>query len=47
MTGIDKAPVTGRVTLRTLNLDGDGQADPHFGGGGPTKLPRHTPIRRH
>ena len=25
LTGIYKAPVTGRVTLRTLNLDGDGQ----------------------
>ena len=27
MTGIFKEPVQGRVMLRTLNLDGDGQAD--------------------
>lgn len=27
MTGIFKEPVSGRVMLRTLNLDGDGQAD--------------------
>jgi MOSC domain-containing protein YiiM len=33
MTGIYKAPVTGRVTLRTLNLDGDGQADLTVHGG--------------
>ncbi len=26
-TGIFKEPVNGRVMLRTLNLDGDGQAD--------------------
>ena len=26
-TGIFKQPVEGRVRLRTLNLDGDGQAD--------------------
>src|SRR5580704_880169 len=26
-TGIYKEPVEGRVTLRKLNLDGDGQAD--------------------
>ncbi len=26
-TGIFKEPVEGRVMLRTLNLDGDGQAD--------------------
>lgn len=26
-TGIFKIPVAGRVALRTLNLDGDGQAD--------------------
>lgn len=32
-TGIFKAPVTGRVRLRTLNLDGDGQADLRAHGG--------------
>ena len=26
-TGIFKEPVSGRVMLRTLSLDGDGQAD--------------------
>lgn len=35
-TGIFKDPVKGRVTLRTLNLDGDGQADLSVHGG-PTK----------
>jgi MOSC domain-containing protein YiiM len=33
MTGIYKEPVDGRVMLRTLNLDGDRQADPEFHGG--------------
>jgi MOSC domain-containing protein YiiM len=32
-TGIYKAPVLGRVAVRTLGLDGDGQADPRFHGG--------------
>ncbi len=32
-TGIFKEPVEGRVTLRTLNLDGDGQADLSVHGG--------------
>jgi MOSC domain-containing protein YiiM len=32
-TGIFKEPVQGRVALRTLNLDGDGQADLHVHGG--------------
>ena len=32
-TGIFKNPVTGRVMLRTLNLDGDGQADLTVHGG--------------
>ncbi|MGN6730774.1 MAG: MOSC domain-containing protein [Candidatus Binatia bacterium] len=35
-TGIFKDPVKGRVTLRTLSLDGDGQADLSVHGG-PTK----------
>jgi MOSC domain-containing protein YiiM len=35
-TGIFKEPVAGRVTLRTLNLDGDRQADLSVHGG-PTK----------
>ena len=33
MTGIFKEPVRGRVMLRTLNLDGDGQADLTVHGG--------------
>jgi MOSC domain-containing protein YiiM len=32
-TGIFKEPVNGRVALRTLNLDGDRQADLHVHGG--------------
>ena len=32
-TGIFKEPVPGRVMLRTLNLDGDGQADLNAHGG--------------
>jgi len=32
-TGIFKTPVTGRVALRTLNLDGDRQADLSVHGG--------------
>jgi MOSC domain-containing protein YiiM len=32
-TGIFKTPVSGRVALRTLNLDGDGQADLSVHGG--------------
>jgi len=32
-TGIFKQPVNGRVMLRTLNLDGDGQADLTVHGG--------------
>jgi MOSC domain-containing protein YiiM len=32
-TGIYKTPVNGRVALRTLNLDGDGQADLSVHGG--------------
>lgn len=32
-TGIFKEPVEGRVMLRRLNLDGDGQADPSVHGG--------------
>ena len=32
-TGIFKEPVAGRVILRTLNLDGDGQADLSVHGG--------------
>jgi MOSC domain-containing protein YiiM len=32
-TGIFKEPVTGRVMLRTLNLDGDRQADLSVHGG--------------
>jgi MOSC domain-containing protein YiiM len=32
-TGIFKEPVAGRVMLRTLNLDGDGQADLSVHGG--------------
>ena len=35
-TGIFKEPVQGRVNLRRLNLDGDGQAD-LIGHGGPFK----------
>jgi MOSC domain-containing protein YiiM len=35
-TGIFKQPVAGRVMLRTLNLDGDSQAD-HSVHGGPSK----------
>ena len=35
-TGIFKEPVSGRVTLRTLNLDGDRQIDLR-GHGGPFK----------
>lgn len=35
-TGIFKEPVQGRVNLRSLNLDGDGQAD-LIGHGGPLK----------
>jgi MOSC domain-containing protein YiiM len=35
-TGIFKEPVAGRVMLRRLNLDGDGQADLSVHGG-PTK----------
>jgi MOSC domain-containing protein YiiM len=35
-TGIFKAPVAGRVRLRTLNLDGDRQSDLSVHGG-PTK----------
>lgn len=33
-TGIFKQPVEGRVMLRTMNLDGDGQADLSVHGGG-------------
>jgi MOSC domain-containing protein YiiM len=33
LTGIFKEPVAGRVMLRTLNLDGDGQADLSVHGG--------------
>jgi MOSC domain-containing protein YiiM len=33
MTGIFKSPVADRVRMRTLNLDGDGQADPTVHGG--------------
>ena len=33
LTGIFKQPVAGRVMLRTLNLDGDGQADLNGHGG--------------
>jgi MOSC domain-containing protein YiiM len=33
MTGIYKTPVKGRVALRTLNLDGDAQADLNVHGG--------------
>ncbi len=33
ITGIFKSPVKGRVALRTLNLDGDGQADLTVHGG--------------
>jgi len=33
-TGIWKAPVSGPVRVGTLNLDGDGQADPKVHGGG-------------
>jgi len=32
-SGIFKEPVTGRVMLRRLNLDGDKQADPSVHGG--------------
>jgi MOSC domain-containing protein YiiM len=32
-TGIFKRPVTGRVAVRTLGLEGDRQADPRFHGG--------------
>src|ERR1700675_1932510 len=32
-TGIFKKPVTGRIILRTLNLEGDRQADPGVHGG--------------
>jgi MOSC domain-containing protein YiiM len=32
-TGIYKSPVNGRIALRTLNLDGDGQADLSVHGG--------------
>lgn len=35
-TGIFKAPVSGRIKVRKLNLDGDGQAD-HSVHGGPNK----------
>ncbi|NID14563.1 MOSC and FAD-binding oxidoreductase domain-containing protein [Luteibacter yeojuensis] len=35
-TGIFKAPVPGRVMVRTLNIDGDGQAD-KAGHGGPNR----------
>ncbi|HUJ09854.1 MAG TPA: MOSC domain-containing protein, partial [Verrucomicrobiae bacterium] len=33
MTGIFKEPVRGRVMVRTLDLDGDGQADLTVHGG--------------
>ena len=33
MTGFFKEPVEGRVAMRTLNLDGDGQADLSVHGG--------------
>ena len=32
-TGIFKKPVEGRIKVRRLNLDGDGQADPSCYGG--------------
>jgi MOSC domain-containing protein YiiM len=44
-TSVFKEPVEGRVTLRSSNLDGDGQADLSVHGGvhkGPTCTPSRT-----
>jgi MOSC domain-containing protein YiiM len=46
MTGIFKQPVDGRVTLRTLNLDGDRQAD-LTAHGGPYKAVYFYPIEHY
>ena len=45
-TGIYKAPVEGRVMLRTLNLDGDRQADLNVHGG-PTKAAYAYPAEHY
>lgn len=45
-TGIFKEPVEGRVMMRTLNLDGDGQADLSVHGG-PTKAVYLYPIEHY
>jgi MOSC domain-containing protein YiiM len=45
-TGIFKEPVPGRVMLRTLNLDGDGQADPRYHGG-PDKAAYAYPLEHY
>ena len=45
-TGIFKAPVSGRVNLRTLNLDGDRQADLSVHGG-PQKAVYGYPFEHH
>ena len=45
-TGIFKEPVHGRVMLRTLNLDGDGQADPSVHGG-PDKAAYVYPLEHY
>ena len=44
-TGIFKAPVSGRIHLRTLNFDGDRQADLSVHGG-PDKAVYVYPVRR-
>ncbi len=45
-TGIFKEPVEGRVTMRTLNLDGDGQADLSVHGG-PSKAVYLYPVEHY
>lgn len=45
-SGIFKSPVTGRVRMRTLNLDGDGQADPTVHGG-PDKAVYAYPVEHY
>jgi MOSC domain-containing protein YiiM len=45
-TGIFKEPVAGRVMLKTLNLDGDRQADLSVHGG-PSKAVNASPSERY
>lgn len=45
-TGIFKAPVSGRIKLRTLNFDGDGQAD-LSAHGGPDKAVYAYPVEHY